>query len=62
MAIGWDTPMDLEPDIKKVLFGLIDIMLHHIDNVWRTKVHIKIQNGGHSDENDITNFGNVIFE
>ena len=54
--------MDLEADIRKVLFGLIDIMLHLIDNVWMKKFHIKIQKRGPTDENDITNFGNVIFE
>ncbi len=62
MDIGWDTPMDLEADIREVLFGLIDIMLHLIDNVWRTMLHIKIQSGGHTDENNITCFCNVIFE
>ena len=47
---------------KKGTIGLIDIMLHLIDNVWKMQSHIKIQRRGHTDENDITNFGNVIFE
>ena len=54
--------MDLEADIRKVLFGLIDIILHLTDNVWRTMLHIKIQSGGHTDENSITGFCNVIDE
>ena len=54
--------MEPEADTNEVLFGLIDIMLHLIDNVWMKKFHIKIQNGGHSDENSITGFCNVIFE
>ena len=54
--------MDLEADIRKALFGLIDIMLHLIDNVWMKKFHIKIQSGGPSDENSITRFCNVIVE
>jgi flagellar motor protein MotB len=47
---------------KEVLGGLIEITLDLIDNVWRMQSHIKIQIRGHTDENDITNFGNVIFE
>ena len=54
--------MDLEADIRKVLFGLIDIMLHLTDNVWMKKFHIKIQSGGPSDENSITRFCNAIDE
>ena len=46
--------MDLEADIRKALFGLIDIMLNLIDNVWMRLHHIKIQSGGHTDENNIT--------
>ena len=42
--------------------GLIEITLDLIDNVWRMKLHTQIQRRGHTDENDITNFGNVIFE
>ena len=49
-------------DTKEVLGGLIKIPIDLIDNVWRTKVHIKIQKRGPTDENDITNFGNVIDE
>ena len=41
--------MDLEADIRKVLFGLIDIMLHLIDNVWKIQFHIKIQRRGPMD-------------
>jgi len=33
-------------DTREVLFGLIDIMLHPIDNVWMKKFHIKIQKRG----------------
>ena len=29
-------------DTREVLFGLIDIMLHLIDNVWKKKYHIMI--------------------
>ena len=57
MDFGW-SPMV----IREVLGGLIEIMLDPFDNVWRKNLHIKIQSGGPSDENDITNFGNVIFE
>tara|TARA_R110002096_G_scaffold403223_1_gene600745 strand:- start:451 stop:642 length:192 start_codon:yes stop_codon:yes gene_type:complete len=49
-------------DTKEVLGGLIEITLDLIDNVWRMKLHTQIQRRGHTDENDITNFGNVIFE
>ena len=48
--------------IPEVLFGLIEIVIDLIDNVWMRIFHIKIQSGGPTDENDITNFGNVIFE
>ena len=48
--------------IPEVLFGLIEIVIDLIDNVWMRIFHIKIQSGGHSDENNITNFCNVIFE
>jgi hypothetical protein len=54
--------MEPEVDTREVQFGLIEIMLNLIDNVWMRIRRIKIKNGGHSDENDITNFGNVIFE
>jgi hypothetical protein len=46
-----------EGHLKRI--NLINI---HIDNVWMRIHPIKIQSGGHSDENDITNFSNVIFE
>ena len=49
-------------DTKEVLGGLIEITLDLIDNVWRMKLHTQIQRRGHTDENDITNFGNVIDE
>ena len=54
--------MEPEAGTREVQFGLIEIMLNLIDNVWRKNLHIKIQRRGHTDENDITNFGNVIFE
>jgi hypothetical protein len=54
--------MELEVDTREVLFGLIEIMLNLIDNVWTRIHHIKIQRRGHTDENNITNFGNVIDE
>ena len=54
--------MEPEADTREVLGGLIEIMLYLIDNVWMRLHHIKIQSGGLGDENDITNFGNVIFE
>ena len=47
---------------REVQGGLIEITLDPIDNVWRMKLHTQIQRRGHTDENDITNFGNVIFE
>ena len=47
---------------REVLGGLIKITIDPFDNVWRMHHHIKIQRRGHTDENDITNFGNVIFE
>ena len=62
MDFGWRQTMEPEADTREVLFGLIEIMLNLIDNVWMRIHHIKIQSGGHTDENDITNFGNVIDE
>ena len=47
---------------REVQGGLIEITLDPIDNVWRMKPHTQIQRRGHTDENDITSFGNVIFE
>ena len=47
---------------REVLGGLIKITIDPFDNVWRMNLHIKIQSGGHSDENNITNFCNVIDE
>ena len=54
--------MEPEADTREVLGCLIEIILHLTDNVWKKKYHIMIQSGGPTDENDITNFGNVIFE
>ena len=48
--------------IREVLSGLIEITLALIDNVWMRIFHIKIQNGGPTDENNITGFCNVIDE
>jgi Flp pilus assembly CpaF family ATPase len=54
--------MEPEADTREVLDGLIEIMLYLIDNVWKKKYHIMMQSGGHTDENSITNFCNVIDE
>ena len=48
--------------IPEVLGGLIEIVIDLIDNVWMRIFHIKIQSGGPGDENNITNFCNVIDE
>jgi hypothetical protein len=58
MAIGYNQEMV----IREVLGGLTRLVLDPIDNVWRTKFHIKIPKRGPTDENNITNFGNVIDE
>ena len=58
MDIGYSQEMAT----KEVLGGLTKLALDPIDNVWRMYHHIKIQKRGHTDENDITNFGNVIDE
>ena len=58
MAIGYSQEMA----IREVVGGLTKLALDPTDNVWRTKLHIRIQKRGHSDENNITNFCNVIDE
>ena len=62
MDFGWSQTMEPEAGTREVQFGLIEITLDPIDNVCRMKLHTQIQIRGHTDENDITNFGNVIFE
>ena len=62
MDFGWSQTMEPEAGTREVQFGLIEIMLNLIDNVWMRLHHIKIQSGGHTDENSITNFCNVIDE